>query len=101
MPIPYDTDNATLETIFQSINGILFPGGSTTIMGTPFKSNQGPSKYTQSAAYLFNRAIAANDAGDFFPIMGICLGHEVVTYILNGYAKVQNYLQLLEHAYPR
>jgi hypothetical protein len=54
----------------------------------------------QSAAYLFNLAIAANDEGDFFPIMGICLGHEMIAYILNGYANVQNYSQLLDHAYP-
>lgn len=27
----------------------------------------------------------SNDLGDYFPIMAVCLGHEVVYYILSGY----------------
>jgi anthranilate/para-aminobenzoate synthase component II len=37
---------------------------------------------------MLNRAIAANDAGDFFPIMAVCLGHEAVAYILSDYDEV-------------
>jgi len=31
VPIPYDADTATLDKIFNGINGILFPGGGTEI----------------------------------------------------------------------
>jgi gamma-glutamyl hydrolase len=31
VPIPYDADKATIDMIFENINGVLFPGGSTAI----------------------------------------------------------------------
>jgi gamma-glutamyl hydrolase len=34
------------------------------------------------------KALKANDDGDYFPIMGVCLGHEALHYILSGYDHV-------------
>lgn len=56
-----------LDTLFEGLNGLFFPGGSTNIMG--------PSNYSKSAGYLIEKAMNANKNGDFVPIMGTCLGH--------------------------
>jgi gamma-glutamyl hydrolase len=62
LPIPYDASPKDLDTIFASVNGLLFPGGSNLI--------------SKGAKYLFSRARQANEAGDFFPVWGTCLGLE-------------------------
>lgn len=62
VPINYHATNAELDTLFNSINGIFFPGGS--------------SSFPSSAQYMFDKVVAANDAGDFFPLWGTCMGFE-------------------------
>lgn len=36
---------------------------------------------------MMNLAMKANDNGDFFPIMGVCLGHEAIHYVLSDFDK--------------
>ncbi|CAD8141127.1 unnamed protein product [Paramecium octaurelia] len=79
IPIPYEANHTTLDEIFKNINGILIPGGSTGL--------KGPSLYTQRVAYLVNKALKINKEGGWFPIIGICLGHEVMHYILSNYSE--------------
>lgn len=62
LPIPYDASPEDLDTIFASVNGLLFPGGSSLI--------------SKGAQHLFSRAREANEGGDFFPVWGTCLGLE-------------------------
>jgi len=70
VPIPYDADNTTIETLFGAINGVLFPGGGASV--------------PTGAAKLYELAIAANDAGDHFPIWGTCLGFEWLVQLSGG-----------------
>jgi gamma-glutamyl hydrolase len=84
VPIPYDADEATLESIFKSINGILLCGGSTALR---IKGGS-PTPYSKAVAYMFNRATEVNDAGTIFPILGICHGHQLLHYILTNFRKV-------------
>ena len=75
VPIPFDAPLEKLEELFNSVNGIIFPGGDADFTpGTLFYNN---------AQYLFNLTIAANDAGDYFPLIGICQGMEVSNYLMN------------------
>lgn len=62
VPINYYATNSELDKIFQSINGLFFPGGSVS--------------FPSSAQYIFDLAVAANDAGDFFPVWGTCMGFQ-------------------------
>lgn len=54
-----------LEKLFNGINGFLIPGG-----GDPFGT---------SADAMVDRAVKANQAGDYFPVWGTCLGFEWLT----------------------
>jgi gamma-glutamyl hydrolase len=62
VPINYYADESELEILFNSLNGFLFPGGANNL--------------PPSAQYIFDRTVEANDAGDFMPLQGTCLGFE-------------------------
>ena len=61
--------------IFNSVNGVLFPGGGVSL----FKST-----YFKNANRVYNLAMEANKRGDFFPIWGTCLGFETLSCLAAG-----------------
>ncbi|XP_044163182.1 gamma-glutamyl hydrolase-like [Acropora millepora] len=65
VPIKNDLSEKQLEFLFNSINGVLFPGGAADLFDSP---------YERTAKILFNLAVKANKAGDVFPLWGTCLG---------------------------
>ncbi|XP_041669700.1 gamma-glutamyl hydrolase [Cheilinus undulatus] len=70
--------NQTLEeykTLFNSINGILYPGGAASLTS---------SGYARAAKIFYELAIEANQRGDYFPIWGTCLGFEQLTVLTSG-----------------
>jgi len=80
VPIPYNAPSQTLDDLFNSVNGLFITGGNSPLVFT--------NQYVQTAQYLFNKAIAANDAGDFFPIWGSCLGFELMGIIVANNASI-------------
>lgn len=62
VPISYYADDEKIDSLFQSINGVLMPGGGSGLPG--------------SAQRMYSNALAANAAGDYFPIWGTCNGFE-------------------------
>jgi len=62
VPINYYANNDELDTLFSSLNGLFFVGGGAA--------------FPASAQYLFDKVVAANDAGDFFPLWGTCMGFQ-------------------------
>jgi len=74
VPVPYDADKATLDKLFNGMNGLLFPGGAADLTRK--------SKFGSNAEYLFKKALKANDDGTYFPIWGTCLGFELIHSIV-------------------
>jgi len=74
VPIKYDASQAELLTIFNQVNGVLFPGGGADISVN--------SALWNTAKYLVDLAMAANDKGDYFPIEGHCLGFELLSNVI-------------------
>ena len=62
VPINYYADEKELSDLFDSLNGFLFVGG-----GSPFPS---------SAQTIWDKTVAANEAGDFMPLWGTCMGFQ-------------------------
>ena len=62
VPIDYYATNAELDALLPSLNGVLFPGGG--------------SAFPSSAQYTFNKVKMFNDAGDYFPLWGTCMGFQ-------------------------
>ncbi|XP_077666344.1 LOW QUALITY PROTEIN: gamma-glutamyl hydrolase-like [Eretmochelys imbricata] len=75
VPIRLNRSEEEYDKIFQSINGVLFPGG-----GVDLKT----SEYSRIARIFYNKALKANDKGDYFPVWGTCLGYEELTYLTSG-----------------
>lgn len=74
VPIDYNGTNGYLTSMFQQVNGLIFPGGGTDI---------GPdSQLYKAAQLLFSLALQANDRGDYFPIAGHCLGYEMLAQLI-------------------
>jgi len=54
-----EDESVTLDKL-SKVNGVLFPGGG--------------GDYEDFAAFILDRLVEYNDAGDFFPAWGTCLG---------------------------
>lgn len=67
VPIKIDQPLEEYKRLFNSINGILYPGGGVNISS---------SSYERSARIFYELAIEANKKGDYFPVWGTCLGFE-------------------------
>ncbi|KAM7390147.1 hypothetical protein PAMA_008359 [Pampus argenteus] len=75
VPIMIDQTEEEYKTLFNSINGVLFPGGGANLTS---------SGYYRSAKAFYDLAIEANQRGDYFPVWGTCLGFEELTYLTSG-----------------
>ncbi|XP_030274407.1 gamma-glutamyl hydrolase [Sparus aurata] len=65
VPIRINCTEEEYAKIFSTINGLLLPGGDVDIE---------TSQFTRASKILYNLALKANDAGDYFPIWGTCQG---------------------------
>ncbi|XP_063307434.1 gamma-glutamyl hydrolase-like [Pelobates fuscus] len=75
IPIMINLPEEEYVKIFNSINGILLPGGIVDLRH---------SGYAKAAKIFYDLALKANDNGDYFPIWGTCLGFEELTYLTSG-----------------
>ena len=75
VPILTKWSDHELGTIFNSINGVLIPGGGASLED---------SKYMHNVKLLLKMAEDANENGDYFPIWGTCLGMEAMLVACEG-----------------
>ncbi|XP_036953130.1 gamma-glutamyl hydrolase [Acanthopagrus latus] len=75
MPIRLTLTTAEYEDIFRKINGLIFIGGAADLE---------TSDFARVAKIFFKLAQTANDAGDFFPIWGTCMGMQLLTVLVAG-----------------
>ncbi|XP_020778442.1 gamma-glutamyl hydrolase-like [Boleophthalmus pectinirostris] len=72
VPVMINQTEEEYKELFNSINGLLLPGGGVSIV---------TSGYARAAKIFYNFAIEANKRGDYFPIWGTCLGFEQLAYL--------------------
>lgn len=75
MPIRLTQTTAEYEKIFKSINGLLLIGGSIDLE---------KSDFARVTGIFYRLAVMANDAGDYFPIWGTCMGMQLLTVLAAG-----------------
>ncbi|KAG7237421.1 hypothetical protein INR49_032393 [Caranx melampygus] len=75
MPIRLTHTTAEYENIFKKINGLIFIGGAVDLE---------TSDFARVAKIFYKLALTANDAGDFFPIWGTCMGLQLLTVLVAG-----------------
>ncbi|XP_013172012.1 PREDICTED: gamma-glutamyl hydrolase A-like [Papilio xuthus] len=82
VPILIGKDRQYYRDIMSKLNGVLFPGGATY-----FNQSDG---YADAGQHIYEIAIELNDAGDYFPIFGTCLGFELFIIIASGRGEKEN-----------
>ncbi|XP_062986836.1 gamma-glutamyl hydrolase [Elgaria multicarinata webbii] len=75
VPVRLNRSDEEYDKIFHSVNGILYPGGGVDLE---------TSEFSRVAKIFYNKALEANDRGDYFPIWGTCLGHQLLSYLTSG-----------------
>ncbi|KAK2837793.1 hypothetical protein Q5P01_015005 [Channa striata] len=75
MPIRLTLTTAEYESIFKKINGLILIGGVADLE---------KSDFAKVAKIFYRLAMTANDAGDFFPIWGTCMGMQLLTVLVAG-----------------
>ncbi|KAL8182083.1 UNVERIFIED_CONTAM: hypothetical protein K2H54_042647 [Gekko kuhli] len=75
VPIRLNRSDEEYNKIFHSINGILYPGGGVDLR---------TSEFSRVAKIFYEKALEANERGDYFPIWGTCLGHQLLLYLTGG-----------------
>ncbi|XP_056290340.1 gamma-glutamyl hydrolase-like isoform X2 [Pseudoliparis swirei] len=75
VPVMINQTPEEYKKLFNSINGVLFPGGGANITS---------SGYQRAAKVFYDLAIEANERGDYFPVWGTCLGYEQLTVLTSG-----------------
>ncbi|KAG7480780.1 hypothetical protein MATL_G00060030 [Megalops atlanticus] len=75
MPIRLNQTLPEYEKIFKSINGMMFIGGAVDLE---------TSDYARAAKAFYRLAVESNDAGDYFPLWGTCMGFQLLTVLVAG-----------------
>ncbi|KAF7214148.1 gamma-glutamyl hydrolase [Nothobranchius furzeri] len=75
VPVMINQAPEEYKKLFNSINGILLPGGGVNITS---------SGYERAAKFFYELAIEANKREDYFPVWGTCLGFEQLIYLTSG-----------------
>jgi gamma-glutamyl hydrolase len=65
-----------LEGLLGRLNGFLIPGGAANL--------RPGHDFFDTAARVLDYALRSNDAGNVFPVMGICLGFETLMVLTAG-----------------
>ena len=78
IPIPYTADNATLDILIHSINGLFFTGGGNLMVDADHLT-----PYSKTLKYLMMKVISENGDGNYFPIWGTCMGFQEMAIIIS------------------
>lgn len=65
-----------LEGLLSRLNGFLIPGGAANL--------RPGHDFFDTAKRVLDFAIKSNDEGDYFPVLGICLGFETLMVATAG-----------------
>lgn len=90
VPIWIGKNESYYDDIMSKINGVLWPGGATY-----FNQSNG---YADAGAMIYRIAERYNRRGDYFPILGICLGFELLTYVAAN--RVEHRINCLSKSQP-
>lgn len=78
MPLHYDAPDDVLTDLFKQINGIVFPGGGTSL------KNVSSNRFYEAGKLLFDLAVKENQNNETFPIHGTCLGFQFLSILAAG-----------------
>ncbi|KAH8416333.1 hypothetical protein KR222_008624 [Zaprionus bogoriensis] len=90
VPIWIGRERVYYEEIMKQVNGVLLPGGAVCLdeeeaLQYPQLSND----CVKSARHIYELAMQRNEAGDYFPLWGTCLGFQLLMINAAGSKEVR------------
>ncbi|XP_046664417.1 gamma-glutamyl hydrolase A-like isoform X1 [Homalodisca vitripennis] len=73
VPIFINRTEDYYRDILDSVNGVLFPGGGLSFLNV--------GGYADAGRIILNYTKQVNSAGEHFPLVGVCLGFELLFYL--------------------
>ena len=75
VPIKDTISDSELTSLLNTLNAVIFPGGSLSLL---------TSNYSKIATKVYSYAIDANEKGDYFSILGLCWGVQMLYKLVAG-----------------
>ncbi len=76
VPLFFNASATETQSALSRLNGVLFTGGGSDLSpGNPF---------FDTLRTVYSYAVAANAAGDYFPLWGTCMGFEAIAILAAG-----------------
>ena len=88
--IPYNAKDDELYKVLSQVNGVFFTGGDLELYDPV---TDVPHQYTVTAQKIVDYSIKATDSGDYFPILGVCQGHELLHMLVANDSKALGWSQ--------
>jgi gamma-glutamyl hydrolase len=74
--IPYTISESNLRTLLNRVQGVIFTGGA--IQNKKLHSSKQYTQLINTLFFIYKHAIRENNKGNYYPIFGTCLGHEIL-----------------------
>ncbi|XP_044262565.1 gamma-glutamyl hydrolase-like [Tribolium madens] len=82
IPIKLDKNEPYYEHIIGNVSGLLIPGGVSKLE---------TGSFYEALKVLYKIIVRKNEAGDYFPILGICLGMEGLVMVANKNVNIRKH----------
>jgi gamma-glutamyl hydrolase len=74
--IPYTISESDLRSLLNRVQGVIFTGGA--IQNKQLHSSKQYTQLINTLFFIYKYAIRENNKGNYYPIFGTCLGHEIL-----------------------
>jgi gamma-glutamyl hydrolase len=81
VPIKLDAPISEISKVVQSVNGVLFTGGTADF----FTEDGQLTSYSSVGCFIFDLVKQLNDEGVYFPLWATCLGYELINVCVSPY----------------
>jgi gamma-glutamyl hydrolase len=96
IPLPYDTNEGTINYLLERTHGLLVPGGGCNLYKS-FLHKEGYGPVMQGFLRIWRYILKMWAKGVEYPIWGTCLGLEIILLSLSGDSKVLSSLNSRGH----
>lgn len=83
VPIPENTTDENVRKILNNVNGVLIPGGYDIYY---------TSNFYRFSKLAMKKSMNATKNGDYFPVLGICFGYQLMNVIVSQDSNILSYI---------